>query len=472
MVFASFEFLFLFLPVFLLVQAFLPFKNITYALFSIFFYFVGEGWFVSIVLISVGFNFALGLLIRQPTSETSRKLVLSIGVAVNLLSLFFFKYIGFFATNIVNVGPPNWVTSVHLPLGISFFTFHSISYLVDVYRRDAEPERSITNLALYILMFPQLIAGPILRYHTIAHQLRKRHVDMTHVYNGLALFSCGLGQKVLIADTLAGVADPLFARSDTLSAGTAWLASLAYSFQIYFDFSGYSNMAIGLGWLTGFHFLPNFNFPYISRSITEFWRRWHISLSRWFRDYLYIPLGGNRDGNLRTYVNLVTVFFLCGLWHGAAWTFVLWGLFHGALLIMERIGLDKQFARIPGPISHLYTLCAVVVGWVLFRASSVGEAKNLLSRMFFVSQAPSDLPVMQILSGEEMVAFLLAVLFSLPVTIRVMNLLVSVPNGPSGAHNSTALRIWTGAVMFAVVFALASVKIITGAFSPFIYFRF
>jgi alginate O-acetyltransferase complex protein AlgI len=373
MVFSSIEFLFLFLPAFLLALAIIPCKNLIYSIFSLFFYFIGEGWFASIVVISVTFNYFIGLAIAKNPDGKDR-VILLLAVAANLLSLFYFKYISFVFKSIFPSEPHSWVDSVHLPLGISFFTFHSISYLVDIYRKDAKVERSISNLALYILMFPQLVAGPILRYHIIAPQLGKRTINIHHLYNGFALFCFGLGQKVLIADTLAGVADPLFARSSTLSSGNAWLASLAYTFQIYYDFSGYSNMAIGLGWISGFHFPPNFNFPYVSVSITEFWRRWHISLSRWFRDYLYIPLGGNRLGGTRTYINLVLVFALCGLWHGAAWAFILWGLYHGSLLVIERIGFSSLLLRLPVPLQHCYTFLLVVVGWVLFRR------KFLLSR--------------------------------------------------------------------------------------------
>ena len=471
MVFASIDFLFLFLPIFLLVYNFLPAgKNITYALFSLIFYFIGESWFVSIVIASIAWNYAFGLLIASQTNLVRKQLALTVGVSVNLLSLFFFKYVGF-PKSLFPVAAGGWITSVHLPLGISFFTFHSISYLVDVYRRDAEPEFSVINLSLYILMFPQLIAGPILRFHTIAGQLKKRHVNMANVYNGVALFCFGMGQKVLIADTLAGVANPLFARWTTLSASTTWLASIAYSFQIYFDFSGYSNMAIGLGWLTGFHFSPNFNYPYVSRSITEFWQRWHISLSRWFRDYLYIPLGGNRHGDKRTYLNLVSVFFLCGLWHGAAWTFVLWGLYHGALLVLERLGLGRVMNRFFTPISHVYALCALVVGWVLFRSETTLQAGSMLSKMFFLSPSPEDLSVHQILSGEEMLTFTLAVAFSVPFT-AILGMVIPLPHDPPWELIVSWRRYVFGFTVAFSVLILAGTKIITGAFSPFIYFRF
>src|SRR5262245_51075377 len=347
MVFSSVEFLFLFLPAFLLVQMLLPARNITFVCFSLLFYFVGEGWYTAIVLFSVAMNYGFGLSIQTAVDRQSRKAMITLAIAANLALLVFFKYAGFVSENIVGVNKDAWLQSIHLPLGISFFTFHAMSYLIDVYREDAKAEVSPTNLALYILMFPQLIAGPILRFSAIAQQLHTRRVTALHLYYGVFYFCVGLGQKTLVADTMAGIADPLFASWARLSPETAWLAVLAYALQIYFDFNGYTNMAIGLAFLTGFDFPLNFNYPYISQSITEFWRRWHITLSSWFRDYVYIPLGGNRHGPLRTYCNLVIVFLLCGLWHGAAWTFVLWGIYHGVLLVLERIGLSALLQRIP-----------------------------------------------------------------------------------------------------------------------------
>ena len=347
MVFSSVEFLFLFLPAFLLAQIFLPHTNLSFVIFSLLFYFTGEGWFTAIVIVSAVMNYFFGLVIDSAPEATRRKAYLSVAVAANLSLLIFFKYMGFLSDNLLHPQADSWMKSIHLPLGISFFTFHALSYLIDVYRRNARAERSFINLSLYILMFPQLIAGPILRYSKIAEQLKSRFVTSRHVYFGLMFLCFGLGQKVLIADTMAGVADPLFAQWKTLSAGTAWIAVVAYTFQIFFDFGGYSNMAIGLAMMCGFDFPLNFNSPYISKSITEFWRRWHMSLSSWFRDYLYVPLGGNRFGAWRTYRNLFTVFLLCGLWHGAAWTFVLWGIYHGVLLVIERVGLSHVLQRSP-----------------------------------------------------------------------------------------------------------------------------
>jgi alginate O-acetyltransferase complex protein AlgI len=471
MAFSSVDFLFLFLPAFLLAQSCIPAKNIVYVAFSLVFYFVGEGWYIFVIIISALTNFACGLWIDRQTAPDKRKRAVAVSVNLNLATLFLFKYSYFFAEQVFGVSQTGRSQFFHLPLGISFFTFHAISYLVDIYRRDARAERSFVNLALYMLMFPQLIAGPILRFHTIARQLQRRVVTARHVYFGFTLFCFGMAQKVLLADTLAGICDPLFARWQTLSSQTAWLAATTYTLQIYFDFGGYSNMAIGLGWMSGFHFPKNFNYPYISKSITEFWRRWHMSLSRWFRDYLYIPLGGNRLGPLRTYRNLVIVFFLCGLWHGAAWTFILWGMYHGMLLVIERLGLETALRKTPAPIQHAYALLAVVFGWVLFRADSFEQAIGVLTRMV-VPTSSDEVGVLQILTGEETLVVVLAILFSTPVIPWALRKFVAVPTLPPWRRDLSALSYGAGTAAAALVLVASAIKILSGSYSPFIYFRF
>lgn len=471
MVFSSVDFLFLFLPLFLLVQSFVPNRNLTFVLFSLLFYFVGEGWFTAVVAASVVLNYLFGISIDNQQEPRAKKRMLGISIAVNLSLLLFFKYAGFIAHGLFGAPTDSWIMKIHLPLGISFFTFHAISYLIDIYRHDAKAERSFVNLSLYMLMFPQLIAGPILRFHTIAGQLRRRVVTSRHVYYGLVLFCLGLGQKVLIADPMAGVADPLFARADTLSPATAWLAAICYTLQIYFDFGGYSNMAMGLGWMTGFHFPRNFDFPYISRSITEFWRRWHMSLSRWFRDYLYIPLGGNRLGPIKTYRNLMIVFLLCGLWHGAAWTFVLWGAYHGLLLIVERLGWENLLRKTPRVLQHGYTLLAVVVGWVLFRASSLDQAGLILSKMFLL-QHTSDAAVAEVLTGEETVVLVAGILLSVPLAQRGLRRWIALPLLRPWPRDLPAYAYSLGMAAALSALVASSLKILSGAYSPFIYFRF
>lgn len=471
MVFSSVDFLFLFLPVFLLVQFLLPFRNITYAAFSLLFYFIGEGWYTAIIMLSAIANFAFGLAIQNGTTIARRKSWVAVGVSINLALLFFFKYATFFASNFMTIREGSWIAAIHLPLGISFFTFHAISYLVDIYRREADAETSFVNLSLYMLMFPQLIAGPILRFHTVADQLHRRFVTVPQLYQGAVLFCLGLGQKVLLADTLAGIADPLFSHWQSLSMQTAWLATIAYALQIFFDFAGYSNMAIGLGWMTGFSLPRNFDAPYVSRSITEFWRRWHMSLSRWFRDYLYVPLGGNRHGELRTYRNLLIVFLLCGLWHGAAWTFVIWGLYHGVLLIVERLGLGRWLERGPVLLQHGYTLLAVGVGWVLFRSDSIHQALSILGKMFFVTHTPGA-PNLALLNGHEWVVLAVAIALStarLPGWFRKE---MWIPLAAPQTQGASSLRYAAGTIVALLLFSVSALKVLTGAYSPFIYFRF
>jgi alginate O-acetyltransferase complex protein AlgI len=457
------------LPTFLLVQNFLPYRNISYLSFSLLFYFIGEGWYASVIIASVTANYFFGIAIGVWFARTARKIALALGIATNLGALMYFKYAGFFAANLLD-GTIDSRVSIHLPLGISFFTFHAISYLVDVYRLDAEAERSFVRLSLYILMFPQLIAGPILRFHTVAPQLRERTVTHENVYYGLVLFCLGMGQKVLLADTLAAICDPLFAKWQDLSAAAAWLAAISYSLQLYFDFSGYSNMAIGLGWLSGFYFPMNFNYPYISLSITEFWRRWHISLSRWFRDYLYIPLGGNRDGPLHTYRNLIVVFVLCGFWHGAAWTFLVWGAYHGTFLVLERLGLAPVLEKLPALFRHAYALLAILIGWVIFRADDLRQAGGMLSKMVFADRGAVD-AYTPVLTGEETVVLGVSLLLATPLVANLLRPWIAVPDHPPWPTRSP----WSygcGLVLGGIVLCAAATKILTGSYSPFIYFRF
>jgi len=471
MVFSSIEFLFVFLPAFFLVQSCLPYKNLSYVLFSLLFYFMGEGWYSAIVAASVVINYGIGLLIDAQAVPSRRKLAMALGLAMNLSSLLFFKYAGFVWQSVHGKGDASWITKIHLPLGISFFSFHAISYLIDIYRRDAKAERSLIRLSLYMLMFPQLIAGPILRFHTVARQLKKRVVTSRHVHFGFLLFCVGLGQKVLIADTLASAVDPLFLTTAQVTSVSAWVASVCYSFQILFDFSGYSNMAIGLGWMTGFSLPRNFDQPYSSQSITEFWQRWHMSLSRWFRDYFYIPLGGNRHGAQRTYLNLLIVFLTCGLWHGADWTFVLWGAYHGLWLVIERLGASRVLQRLPRLLRHTYCLLVVLIGWVLFRAESIGQAGHFLSAMFVPTQT-SDTWISDVLTHGQALTLLAAAMFSIPsVTERVRGFLWVVSESPLPRRVPRA-AVLRGVCAGLVIFGAAAVNILAGSYSSFIYFRF
>jgi alginate O-acetyltransferase complex protein AlgI len=371
------------------------------------------------------------------------------------------------------------VPKLILPLGISFFTFHKISYHVDVYRGVAEVRRKPMDLALYILFFPQLIAGPIVRYFEIANELARRTTRREDFAEGIRRFIFGLGKKMIVANTAAYSADQVFNVPATdLTTGIAWLGVICYTIQIYFDFSGYSDMAIGLARMFGFHFPENFNYPYIAQSITEFWRRWHMSLSRWFRDYVYIPMGGNRCSPARVYFNLVAVFFLCGLWHGAQWTFVLWGLYHGALLVIERLGFGKILNALPRVFRHIYTLLAIMIGWTLFRAPGLGMARCFLKAMAGFSQGDGAVFNAHLFLNNELVLILaVALIGATPIRNALTQYLdrQMIPVLPGHRVRLAALRmatvtssvIWQMAVLFYSVVLMAA-----QTYSPFIYFRF
>ena len=384
MTFASIEFLFYFLPLFLV--AYFSAKTITtrnyiFLAFSLVFYAAGYTPHILILFFSVITNYYLARAIERREGRERQK-VLALGVTFNLLLLGIFKYTGFVVEN-VNVLLPEAlilpVPRIGLPLGISFYSFHAISYLADIYKRKVHANKDFSQFALYMCMFPQLVAGPIVRYSTVAHQLFDRRVTWGRFSAGARLFAIGLAWKVLIADEVARLVEGVFDGTTHPTFVEAWLGVYAYTIQIYFDFAGYSTMAVGLGVMVGFALPRNFRLPYAARSITDFWRRWHMSLSAFLRDYLYIPLGGNRRGEARTYVNLSIVFLLCGLWHGANWTFVIWGAHHGAFLILERAGFSRLLRRIPGPLAHLYAVLAVMLGWVWFRSESVSSALDMFA---------------------------------------------------------------------------------------------
>lgn len=474
MVFSSIEFLFYFLPLTFLLYFLSPKKlrNVILLALSLLFYAWGEFIHVFIMLGSILGNYLCGRALIKPDGEPS-KLVLGIGITVNLLTLIFFKYAGFLVESLNGVlqlqggyiTPPE----IALPLGISFFTFQAMSYLVDVYRKEVEPDKSLAAVALYISLFPQLIAGPIVRYKTVAEELKSRRLTVAATADGIRIFIIGLMLKVMIANTVAQPADLIFALPlEELTFSNAWLGAISYTFQIFFDFSGYSLMAIGLGKCFGFTFPQNFNYPYVSQSITEFWRRWHMSLSTWFRDYLYIPLGGNRKGPVRTYVNLFLVFVLCGMWHGASYTFLLWGIYHGLLLVVERLGLSAMLKKIWQPLRHIYALLAVIIGWVLFRADTLPQAIGVLKAMFIPGVGESVLPTSYYLNSELAIIFVLAVILSTPILDIFYRRAetVAAEKGKSDIIKTVTVLLCAFAMMF------VSVKIMSGAYNPFIYFRF
>lgn len=469
MVFSSSIFLFAFLPLSLagyLVATTTRARNLWLLTASLVFYAWGESFYVLVLLLSIFSNWLIARLLDRNRSLGW----LTFGVVINLGLLGFYKYANFIVDNLSAasqfLGLPALVSApVHLPLGISFFTFQAISYLVDVYRRDAAVQKRITDVALYISLFPQLIAGPIVRYASIEKQINERRFDLENFVAGARRFTVGLAKKVLIANVLGETADNIFGL-DSPGASAAWLGILCYTLQIYFDFSGYSDMAIGLGRMFGFKFNENFNYPYIATSIRDFWRRWHISLSSWFRDYVYIPLGGSRHGEIRTAVNLLIVFFLCGLWHGASWSFVVWGLFHGVFLSVERFVRRPLSSLVARALAHVYVVLVVMIGWVFFRADTLGDAIRYLTAMTGFSTAVGfDALAQSHLNSKVILTLVIGVVLSTPVA-RSMLKTLSAP-GPRVATLSLARD-----TLLIALFVLSAMSIAAGTYNPFIYFRF
>jgi len=483
MLFSEPIFLFLFLPVLLAVYFATPerYKNFVLTISSLIFYAAGEDRFLPWLLGSIAVNYWIAIALDKYRGTDYSLPLLILGVTSDLGLLIVFKYAAFIINNLnhlLALGHIHQLSlpSPRLPLGISFFTFHKISYKVDVYRGTAEVRRQPLDLALYILLFPQLIAGPIIRYHDIADQIFRRTISRSTFAEGVRRFVIGLGKKMIIANTVALPADKIFAiPHHELTCGLAWLGVICYSLQIYFDFSGYSDMAIGLGKMFGFRFLENFDYPYIASSITGFWRRWHISLSRWFRDYLYIPLGGNRCKPIRTYFNLLTVFLLCGAWHGASWHFVVWGLFHGSFLVIERLGLTKVLKSAPKSLAHVYTLLVVMIGWVLFRAETQPQAWSFLMAMTGFAQGDAIRHHIDLyLNTELMLVILIGLVGSTPVGPALSRWLSQSSSGDAAQARPVLAVISTTfeLLFFGVVFSYSILLMVAGTYSPFIYFRF
>ena len=503
MLFTEPTFLFVFLPTLLVLYALPVPRNALLLAASIAFYATGGGAFTWLMLASIAVNYLAALQIDRLGDTAAARRLLRVTVVANLLVLGVFKYAGFVVAN-VNAAlglaglAPFAVPAIALPIGISFFTFHAISYVVDVRRGDAVAQKGPVEAALYLLLFPQLIAGPIIRYRDIASQLAHRVVTRADLAYGARRFIVGLAKKMLVANIVAGPADRIFALPIAqLTAPLAWLAIVCYTLQIYFDFSGYSDMAIGLGRLFGFRFPENFRYPYGAASVQDFWRRWHISLSSWFRDYVYVPLGGSRVSPGRTHVNLVTVFFLCGLWHGASWTFVAWGLFHGAFLVLERLrgdrvatvpggGAPPGLAVVPGLArrvgGHIYALLVVMVGWVLFRADTMAGAAGMLRAMAGLRQGlPTTYAWSWYVTPELLLAMVAGVIGATPVLPALARRLSARPQGAHdgslpGGPAAAAVLGWAPSVAATLGLALllgASIMLSAArTYSPFIYFRF
>lgn len=472
MVFSSTIFLIYFLPVFLLVYQWLPsnrIKNLWFLLASIFFYAWGAPKFVFILLASTIIDFFLVKTLHAAKNPLKRKQFLILSLGLNLGLLAYFKYANFFVENVQQIfsslgfGAFEWV-DVILPIGISFYTFQTLTYSIDVFRKKAEPLKNISDYLLYIMMFPQLIAGPIVRYNEIMEQLTDRKILSHHQLQGFFRFSIGLFKKVIIANTLGSVIDPYFSNIEALNPGMAWVVIFGYAFQIYFDFSGYSDMAIGIGKMAGFQFPENFNSPYASSSITEFWKRWHMTLGRWMRDYLYIPLGGNRvNSTARLYFNLSFVFLMSGLWHGASWNFILWGISHGLFLILDRLFLLNFLNALPKILSVVLTFVIVTLSWVIFKVEDLYQASMFYQKLFNFSNLE-----FYSLGGGATIAFILAILFSF---LHLTNV------GKRGEAFLLRDHKNLGFVLLKTTSALAIcwvclIEITTSSFNPFIYFRF
>ena len=472
MVFSSVIFIFLFLPVFFATYFLTPVKhrNIILLLFSLLFYSWGEKWIVLVMVSSTVIDFFAA----QVIEKGNKKLGLFVSILANLGFLFFFKYfnftfenfnflldkLGLYSSKLSNL--PN----IALPIGISFYTFQTLSYSIDVYRGNVKANKNFIQFATYVTMFPQLVAGPIVRYSNIYKDLKTRNTSNSDIAIGIERFIVGLAKKVLLANTFAYVADEIFDIPNyALTSPIAWLGIACYSLQIYYDFSGYSDMAIGLGRILGFKFLENFQYPYISQSIKEFWRRWHISLSYWFRDYVYISLGGNRKGNLRTYFNLALVFFVTGLWHGASWNFVVWGFIHGLFIIIERIGFDKILIRLWKPIRHFYAIFIAVNAWVFFRADDLQEAISYFSAMYGLNNASTGIvSLSKYVNSEFILTSIFGLLFCNPIYINIKSYL------EKEYSNSIAVGLFV--LILISLLILSIIYVSASSYNPFIYFRF
>lgn len=486
MLFSSVVFLFYFFPAFFLVYYASGLKNAIILAASLMFYAWGEPRNVLLLVAFIICNWLFGLALGRFPAGRQRQAVLTLTAAADILFLVAFKYLGFIVEQldaglIALHARPLPVPVIPLPLGISFFVFQGISYLVDISRGDVEPQRKLLTFATYKSMFPQLVAGPIVRYRQVAGKIERRRVSLFRLQFGLILFITGLSQKVLIANAVAVPADDIFGlAAGHITAPAAWLGVACYTLQIYFDFAGYSNMAIGMGHMMGFGFPANFNRPYASQSITEFWRRWHISLSTWLRDYLYIPLGGNRRGRARTYLNLFLVFLICGFWHGANWTFAIWGVWHGGFLILERMGLARVIRHGGRPLRHLYALVVVMVGWVFFRTDSLAHALGYIGAMFGLGSASAgSLPLAQFAPPSVVAAIALGCVFSVLRPPSVRSLAPRAYPATTAPGRTLPKRAIQGPLLQASIplaclglLVLSALTLATGSFNPFIYFRF
>ena len=458
MVFSSLPFLYLFLPAVLLLHWVVPaaFRNVLLLAANLLFYAYGEPKFLFLMLASIAVNFYSALLMER--LKRGRKWLLIANIVLNLGALGWFKYAGLLTSTLQKLNSFSWLplAEIALPVGISFFTFQAMSYVVDVYRRDCSATSSLLGFATYISLFPQLIAGPIVRYSDVSEQLRHRTVTAEKFSWGVRMFSIGLAKKVLLANSFAILWQQVSADPSAAGTAAAWAGMIAYTLQIYFDFGGYSDMAQGLGSMLGFDFCRNFEYPYLSASVTEFWRRWHISLSTWFRDYVYIPLGGSRKGTGRTVCNLLIVWMLTGFWHGANWNFLLWGLYYGILLILEKFVFRSFLPKLPKALCWMYTMFLVMLGWVLFAAEGLSETVDFLSVMFRETPASTQIPLLGWLPLG-----IVGVLSALPLGKRFWGKLEGKSYAP-----------WLEMLLCLGALILSTASLVSGSYNPFLYFRF
>lgn len=490
MVFSSSIFMFTFLPLSLILYYIIPknntkLRNKLLFFVSLFFYAWGEPIYLLIMIISIVINYIFALLVEKYRKNIKfQKIIIAIMLMANLSILFVFKYTGFFIKNINTLLHSNfYVPNIALPIGISFFTFQAISYVIDVYRRVdidgeiVEAQKSIINVGLYIAFFPQLIAGPIVRYKTIALQINKRTESLEKFEQGIKRFIIGLSKKILLANNLALIADKTFSMTNSqLCSSLAWLGAVAYTLQILFDFSGYSDMAIGLGKMFGFEFMENFNYPYISKSVSEFWRRWHISLGNWFKDYVYIPLGGNRHGIKRTIFNSFVVWLLTGIWHGASWNFIVWGMYYFVFITIENLFKTKNSISkgniLKNTIKHLYLIIVVVIGWVFFKANTLQSAIAYLQSMFSMN---SNLEANKITSWyiyQNKYFLMLAILFSTPIVPYIKNVCEKSVRTIYSTKIINLVFKFTYSFLYIILLLINISYIIKNTYSPFIYFNF
>ena len=470
MLFSSITFLFIFLPLTLLLYYLVPFRMKNYVMLaaSLIFYAWGEPVYIILMILSIILNYFCGQDIYEKRDNArAMKMSLMFGVVMNLLILGFFKYYGLLMDTINAILPIDIPYRVlALPIGISFYTFQAMSYLIDVYRKEVKPQENVLYFALYISMFPQLIAGPIVRYIDIEEQLKERSINSTKFGEGAMYFIRGLAKKVVLANTFGSIYEQVAAmQMGSFSTLTAWVGAIAYAFQIYFDFGGYSDMAIGLGKMFGFEFLPNFNYPYIAKSITDFWRRWHISLSTWFREYVYIPLGGNRCTPSRHILNLLIVWMLTGLWHGAQWNFMFWGLYYGVIFILEKYLWGSKIEKLPAAVQHIYAFVLVLFGWVFFFSPTLGYACQYLKVMFGIGAKGIFDKQGFFMIFTNWLLIVIAILASAP---RGYKLLKKI----TGCWQSEEVRTIVTCAVYIAMFLLCIAFLVTETYNPFLYFRF